>query len=56
MQNIEHTSRQSQEVAAIAQETSASAQEVSAASAEQAYAIKQVEAIVRHEATTTSVM
>ncbi len=48
MQNIEHTSRQSQEVAAIAQETSASAQEVSAASAEQAYAIKQVEALANN--------
>ena len=45
MQNIEHTSRQSQEVAAIAEQTSASAQEVNAASDEQSYAIKQVEAL-----------
>lgn len=43
MKNIEHTSRQSQEVAAIAEQTSASAQEVTAASAQQGYAIKQVE-------------
>ena len=45
MKNIEHTSRQSQEVAAIAEETSASAQEVNAASSEQAYTIKKVEAL-----------
>lgn len=45
MHNIEHTSRQSQEVAAIAEQTSASAQEVSAASNEQSFAIKQVEAL-----------
>lgn len=45
MQNIERTSRQSQEVAAIAEQTSASAQEVNAASNEQSYAIKQVEAL-----------
>ncbi|MCH7320559.1 methyl-accepting chemotaxis protein [Solibacillus sp. MA9] len=45
MQNIEYTSRQSQEVAAIAQETSASAQEVNAASNEQSFAIQQVEAL-----------
>lgn len=45
MHNIEHTSRQSQEVAAIAEQTSASAQEVSAASNEQSFAIKKVEAI-----------
>ncbi|MEK4128614.1 HAMP domain-containing methyl-accepting chemotaxis protein [Solibacillus sp. FSL W8-0474] len=45
MKNIEHTSHQSQEVAAIAEQTSASAQEVSAASSEQAHAIKQVEAL-----------
>ena len=42
MKNIEHTSHQSQEVAAIA-EKPASAQEVTAASMEQAEAIKQVE-------------
>ncbi len=47
MKNIEHTSRQSQEVAAIAEQTSASAQEVSAASSQQSYAIKQVEALSR---------
>ena len=45
MQNIERTSRQSQEVAAIAEQTSASAQEVNAASNEQSYAIKQVEGL-----------
>ncbi len=45
MHNIEHTSRQSQEVAAIAEQTSASAQEVNAASNEQSYAIQQVEAL-----------
>ncbi|MBD8032611.1 MULTISPECIES: methyl-accepting chemotaxis protein [Solibacillus] len=45
MKNIEHTSQQSQEVAAIAEQTSASAQEVSAASSEQAQAIKKVEAL-----------
>lgn len=45
MKNIEHTSHQSQEVAAIAEQTSASAQEVTAASLEQAEAIKQVEAL-----------
>ncbi|WP_274309100.1 methyl-accepting chemotaxis protein [Solibacillus daqui] len=45
MHNIEYTSRQSQEVAAIAQETSASAQEVNAASNEQSFAIQQVEAL-----------
>lgn len=45
MKNIEHTSHQSQEVAAIAEQTSASAQEVSAASLEQADAIKKVEAL-----------
>lgn len=45
MKNIEHTSHQSQEVAAIAEQTSASAQEVSAASLEQAHAIKKVEAL-----------
>ena len=45
MKNIEHTSHQSQEVAAIAEQTSASAQEVSAASLEQAHAIRQVETL-----------
>ena len=45
MKNIERTSHQSQEVAAIAEQTSASVQEVTAASSEQAHAIKQVEAL-----------
>lgn len=45
MQNIEYTSLQSQEVAAIAQETSASAQEVNTSSNEQSFAIQQVEAL-----------
>lgn len=42
MQNIETTSRQSQEVAAITEQTSASAQEVQSAAEEQAYSIEQV--------------
>ena len=43
MSSIEHTSMQSQEVAAIAEETSASAEEVAAATQEQAFVIEQVE-------------
>ncbi|MEO4054064.1 methyl-accepting chemotaxis protein [Solibacillus sp. CAU 1738] len=43
LHNIEHTARQSQEVAAIAEETSAGAQEVRSAAEEQAYSIDQVQ-------------
>ncbi len=43
LHNIEHTVRQSQEVAAIAEETSAGAQEVRSASEEQAFSIDQVQ-------------
>lgn len=43
MESIEHTSQQSQEVAAIAEETSAGAEEVSAATQEQAQVIENVE-------------
>lgn len=48
MNNIEKTSRQSQEVAAIAQQTSASAQEVRAATEDQAFSIEQVEKLAKN--------